>query len=57
METQLTRTLDELRESEERARLLIEVVKDYAIFMLTPDGKIASWNQGQSKSKATAQVK
>jgi PAS domain S-box-containing protein len=35
-----------LRESEERFRLLMEGVKDYAIFMLDPEGKIASWNSG-----------
>ena len=35
-----------LRQSEERFRLLVENVKDYAIFMLNPDGGIASWNAG-----------
>jgi PAS domain S-box-containing protein len=35
-----------LRKSEERFRLLVEGVKDYAIFMLDPDGHISSWNQG-----------
>ncbi len=33
-------------QSEERFRLLVEGVKDYAIFMLDPEGKIASWNSG-----------
>jgi PAS domain S-box-containing protein len=37
---------EHLRESEERFRLLMEGVKDYAIFMLDPEGKIASWNSG-----------
>jgi hypothetical protein len=27
-------------------RRLVESVRDYAIFMLTPDGVIASWNSG-----------
>jgi PAS domain S-box-containing protein len=36
----------ELRESEERFRLLVSGVKDYAIFMLDPDGRISSWNAG-----------
>lgn len=36
----------ELRESEERFRLLVSGVKDYAIFMLDPVGKISSWNAG-----------
>jgi PAS domain S-box-containing protein len=35
-----------LRESEERFRLLVEGVKDYAIFMLDPEGRVASWNAG-----------
>ncbi|HVS50757.1 MAG TPA: PAS domain S-box protein [Opitutaceae bacterium] len=36
----------ELRASEERFRLLVSGVKDYAIFMLDADGKISSWNAG-----------
>ena len=35
-----------LRQSEERLRLLIENVKDYAIYMLDPDGNVATWNAG-----------
>lgn len=42
---------DELRISEMKARLLVEGVKDYAIFFLTPDGNIASWNQGAERLK------
>jgi PAS domain S-box-containing protein len=40
-----------LRESEERFRLLVEGVKDYAIFMLDPDGYVVSWNQGAERLK------
>ena len=40
------RTEQQLRESEEIFRLLVEGVKDYAIFMLDPDGRVASWNEG-----------
>ncbi|HSD43629.1 MAG TPA: PAS domain S-box protein [Burkholderiales bacterium] len=40
-----------LRESEERFRLLIEGVVDYAIFMLDPDGIITSWNAGAQAIK------
>ena len=40
-----------LRESEERFRLLVDGVKDYAIFMLTPEGYIASWNAGAQAMK------
>ncbi|MCP3690132.1 MAG: PAS domain S-box protein, partial [Gammaproteobacteria bacterium] len=35
-----------LRDSEERYRSLVTSVKDYAIFMITPDGIIESWNEG-----------
>ena len=42
---------DELRQSEERLRLMIESVKDYAIFMLDPDGRITSWNEGAQRIK------
>jgi PAS domain S-box-containing protein len=35
-----------LRESEERFRLLVEGVKDYAIFMLDPEGRVTTWNPG-----------
>ncbi|MFB3827876.1 MAG: ATP-binding protein [Bryobacteraceae bacterium] len=34
---------------EERFRLLVEAVKDYAIFMLDPDGAVASWNAGAER--------
>jgi len=42
--TERRRQEEILRESEERFRLLMEGVKDYAIFMLDPEGKVASWN-------------
>jgi PAS domain S-box-containing protein len=40
-----------LRLSEERFRLLVEGVKDYAIFMLDPGGHVVSWNLGAQKNK------
>ena len=40
-----------LRESEERFRLLVDVVEDYAIFMLDPQGNVASWNRGAERIK------
>lgn len=40
-----------MRASEERFRLLVEGVKDYAIFMLDPGGHIVSWNLGAEKNK------
>lgn len=38
-----------LRESEERYRLLIEAVSDYAIFALDPAGHVANWNRGAER--------
>ena len=35
-----------LRASEERFRLLVQSVRDYAIFMLDPNGIVVSWNEG-----------
>ncbi len=40
-----------LRQSEERFRMLVDSVKDYAIFMLDPDGFVASWNRGAESIK------
>jgi len=45
------RSVSELRRSEERFRLLVSGVKDYAIFMLDADGKVASWNPGAERIK------
>ena len=39
----------ELRHSEEIFRLLVEGVRDYAIFMLGPDGRVVSWNEGAER--------
>jgi len=40
-----------LRENEERFRLLIEGVQEYAIFQLDPEGNIVSWNAGAQRLK------
>ena len=42
---------DGLRRSEERFRLLIEGVEDYAIFSLDPSGRVTSWNAGAEHIK------
>ncbi len=42
---------EELRRSEERFRLLIEGIADYAIFMLDPAGFVTSWNSGAERIK------
>jgi PAS domain S-box-containing protein len=35
--------------SEERFRVLVDSVEEYAIFMLTPDGRVATWNAGAAR--------
>ena len=40
-----------LRRSEERFRLLVEGARDYAIFMLDPEGRVATWNPGAERIK------
>lgn len=40
-----------LRQSEERFRLLVEGVNDYAIFMLDPSGHVVSWNKGGERMR------
>jgi PAS domain S-box-containing protein len=47
------RTVD-IRHSEERFRLLVEAVRDHAIFMLDPDGYVVSWNTGAQNIKGYA---
>lgn len=44
-------TEEELRRSEERFRLLVETVQDYAIYMLDPAGIVTSWNVGAEHIK------
>jgi PAS domain S-box-containing protein len=41
----------ELEQSEERFRLLVSGVQDYAIFMLSPQGHVISWNKGAENIK------
>jgi PAS domain S-box-containing protein len=49
--TERRRTEEARAASEARTRLLIESVQDYAIFMLDPDGNVASWNPGAQRIK------
>jgi PAS domain S-box-containing protein len=44
-------TEEALRESEERFRLIVQTVRDYAIFMLDPEGRVATWNEGAARIK------
>ncbi len=48
---ELIRSQSALHESEERFRLMIESVKDYAIFMLDPEGRVVTWNEGAERLK------
>src|SRR5215212_1350541 len=40
---------ESLRESEERFRLMVEGVKDYAFLMLDPAGRVTTWNEGAER--------
>nr|WP_229211499.1 MULTISPECIES: PAS domain S-box protein [unclassified Duganella] len=57
----ITRDIDEkraarvaLQESENRFRLLVQGVTDYAIYMLSPGGVITNWNSGAERIKGYA---
>jgi PAS domain S-box-containing protein len=52
--TERKRHEEDLRLSEERFRLMVDAVQDYAIFMLDPDGRVASWNVGAQRIKGYA---
>ena len=49
--TDRRRVEEELRSSEERFRLLVQDVSDYAIFMLDATGHVISWNAGAQRIK------
>lgn len=56
--TKVTRDLTERKANEERLmhseelrRLMIQSVKDYAIFLLSPEGLVSSWNDGAERCK------
>jgi PAS domain S-box-containing protein len=40
-----------VQQTDDTFRLLVDSVKDYAIFLLTPEGKVATWNQGAERIK------
>ena len=42
---------EKLRQSEQRFRLLVQAVTDYAIYMLSPTGEITNWNSGARRIK------
>jgi PAS domain S-box-containing protein len=49
--TERRAALEALRESERQFRLLVAGVTDYAIYMLDPNGIVASWNAGAQRIK------
>jgi PAS domain S-box-containing protein len=40
-----------LRRSEQQFRMLVQGVTDYAIYMLSPEGRVSNWNQGAQRIK------
>ena len=44
-----------LRESEDRFRLLVQSVTDYAIYMISPTGVVTNWNAGGERIKGYKQ--
>jgi PAS domain S-box-containing protein len=48
---QLSASVSKLEESEQRFRMLVEGVTDYAIYMLDPTGTIVNWNPGARRLK------
>jgi PAS domain S-box-containing protein len=51
IEEERRRRDEDLLRSEERFRLLVDSVEDYAIFMLDPRGRVATWNSGAERLK------
>ncbi|EPX56213.1 PAS/PAC sensor hybrid histidine kinase [Cystobacter fuscus DSM 2262] len=49
--TERRKAEEQIRQSEERFRLLVTSIKDYAVFMLEPDGRVNSWNPGAQRLK------
>ncbi len=47
--TERRRQEEELRRGEERFGLLVDGVKDYAIFLLDREGRVVSWNAGAER--------
>ena len=50
-ETERKQEAEALADSEQRFRLMVQAVTDYAILMLDPQGRIVSWNEGAQRLK------
>ena len=48
---QLAASTAKLQDTEQRFKLLVEGVTDYAIYMLDPNGHIVNWNPGAERAK------
>jgi PAS domain S-box-containing protein len=53
--TEVRAAEEQLRQSEERFRTLVDTIRDYAIFLLSPEGEILTWNQGAQRLKGYEQ--
>jgi PAS domain S-box-containing protein len=52
--TERRRAEADLRESQQQFRLLVQGVTDYAIYLLSPEGYVSSWNPGAQRIKGYA---
>jgi PAS domain S-box-containing protein len=49
--TDVRRAEEALQETRTSFRLMVQRVKDYALFMLDPEGRVSSWNEGAERIK------
>lgn len=49
--TERRQAQEALRQSEQRFRMLVQGVTDYAIYMLSPTGEVTNWNSGAERIK------
>jgi PAS domain S-box-containing protein len=49
--TDVRRAEEALHETRTSFRLMVQRVKDYALFMLDPEGRVSSWNEGAERIK------
>jgi PAS domain S-box-containing protein len=52
--TQMDEALEALHESEERFRLLVDGIRDHALFLMDAEGNVTSWNSGAEHIKGWA---